>query len=94
MNSEQAVLVGIVAGEVSGDALGAGFISEFKTLYPNARFIGVGGPRMREAGCEILYDMGEIGVMGLDDLPDLDTQDSTLRVQYVDFEKPRCICWG
>ncbi|MCY4149172.1 MAG: lipid-A-disaccharide synthase [Gammaproteobacteria bacterium] len=68
MNSEQAVLVGIVAGEVSGDALGAGFISEFKTLYPNARFIGVGGPRMRKAGCEILYDMGEIGVMGLDDL--------------------------
>ncbi len=66
MKSERSVLVGIVAGEVSGDALGAGFISEFKTLYPNARFVGVGGPRMREAGCNLLYEMGEIGLMGLD----------------------------
>ncbi len=69
MNSERPVLVGIVAGELSGDALGAGLISEFRTLYPSARFIGVGGPRMREAGCEILHEMGEIGLMGLDDLP-------------------------
>ena len=68
MNSGQSVLVGIVAGELSGDALGAGFMSEFKTLYPNARFIGVGGPRMRDAGCELLHEMGEIGLMGLDDL--------------------------
>ncbi|MYB33962.1 MAG: lipid-A-disaccharide synthase [Gammaproteobacteria bacterium] len=68
MNSDRSVLVGIVAGELSGDALGSRFISEFKTLYPNACFIGVGGPRMREAGCQILYEMGEIGLMGLDDL--------------------------
>ncbi len=69
MISDRAVLVGIVAGEVSGDALGAGFIYEFKILYPNARFIGVGGPKMREAGCEILYEMREIGLMGFDELP-------------------------
>lgn len=68
MKSRRSVLVGIVAGEVSGDSLGAGFISEFKNLYPNARFVGVGGPKMREAGCVILHEMSEIGLMGLDEL--------------------------
>ncbi|MCY4051653.1 MAG: lipid-A-disaccharide synthase [Gammaproteobacteria bacterium] len=69
MISERSVVVGIVAGEVSGDALGAGLMHRFKILYPNARFIGVGGPKMREAGCEILYEMRDIGLMGLDELP-------------------------
>ncbi|MEX2468624.1 MAG: lipid-A-disaccharide synthase, partial [Pseudohongiellaceae bacterium] len=43
---------GIVAGETSGDRLGAGLISALREHFPDAEFIGVGGRRMIDAGCE------------------------------------------
>ncbi len=55
----------IVAGETSGDLLGADLIEAVRALYPGATFSGVGGPAMMRAGLPSLFDMSEIAVMGL-----------------------------
>src|SRR6478736_4127285 len=56
--------IALVAGEASGDLLGAGLIRELRQRHPDAEFAGVGGPAMRAAGMECWHDCGELAVMG------------------------------
>lgn len=55
----------VIAGEASGDALGAELISALRSRYPHAQFVGVTGPQMRSVGCESLADIEQLSVMGL-----------------------------
>ena len=55
----------IVAGETSGDLLGADLIEAVRVLYPDAAFSGVGGPAMIRTGFSSLFDISEIAIMGL-----------------------------
>jgi len=58
-------LIYVVAGEPSGDRLGAALIRALATLEPELRFAGLGGARMRGAGLAPLFDIRDLNVMGL-----------------------------
>lgn len=57
--------IGLVAGEASGDLLGAGLIRAIRERVPEATFEGVAGPAMVEAGCEQWEDAEQLAVFGL-----------------------------
>lgn len=55
----------VVAGEASGDILGANLIAHLKILQPNAIFEGIGGPLMEAQGFKTMVPMDRLSVMGL-----------------------------
>ncbi|MGA9573768.1 MAG: lipid-A-disaccharide synthase [Lysobacterales bacterium] len=55
----------LVAGETSGDQLGAALIRAIHRKQPNARFVGIGGPLMKAEGCDCWWDTGQLSLMGL-----------------------------
>ncbi len=57
--------IGIVAGEASGDLLGAGLVEALRARHPSAEFRGIPGPLMRAAGVDAVFDADELSVMGL-----------------------------
>ncbi|WP_085308974.1 lipid-A-disaccharide synthase [Planktotalea arctica] len=58
----------IIAGEPSGDKLGAALMEGLQTLLPDVRFDGIGGARMIEAGLKSRFPMEEISIMGISEI--------------------------
>ena len=62
--SADAPLIALIAGEDSGDQLGADLIIALRRRYPGARFAGIGGARMQQQGFESWYDIRELSLFG------------------------------
>ncbi|PTL92139.1 lipid-A-disaccharide synthase [Halomonas litopenaei] len=80
----------LVAGELSGDILGASLMRALKARHPEVAFRGLGGPRMIAEGLESLYPLETLSVMGLVEvikhLPELIRVRRTLRRDALDWE--------
>ena len=59
------VTIGIVAGEASGDALAATLIGAVRARWPHVRFVGIAGPKMAAAGCDVWVPSERLAVRGL-----------------------------
>jgi len=72
MNNKSSPHIVLVAGETSGDNLGAQLIEALRRRFPDAKFSGIAGPRMREVGCEAWEQAESLAVMGVFEvLPEL-----------------------
>lgn len=62
--SQSVKIIGIVAGEASGDLLGSHLMEALKREIPGVRFVGIGGPKMQNAGMQVLFPMEKLAVRG------------------------------
>ena len=60
------IRIGIVAGEASGDLLGAGLIRALRERMPGVSFDGIGGAQMMALGCRSLFPMEQLSIIGLE----------------------------
>ena len=58
----------LIAGEASGDQLAAELVAALRAQLPKAQFFGAGGAQMRAGGVEVVYDMGQLAVVGVTDV--------------------------
>ncbi len=66
--SEAGPLFLVVAGEASGDLHAAAAVRALRERCPTARFTGMGGEKLRDAGVETIYDAAEVSVMGISEV--------------------------
>lgn len=59
------LVIGIVAGEVSGDSLGADFMQQMNNLRDDIVWVGVGGSKMQAQGLQSIFPLSRLAVMGL-----------------------------
>lgn len=59
------VKIALIAGEISGDRLGAGLMRQLRLIYPRIHFFGIGGPQMVAAGLDVWYSFELLSVMGI-----------------------------
>lgn len=65
IDTAKTLTIGMVAGELSGDTLGADLIREIKKIHPNVKLIGIGGPQMQAEGLTSLYPLERLSLFGL-----------------------------
>ncbi len=83
-------LVYLVAGEQSGDVLGARLMAALRAARPDVRFAGIAGPRMQAQGMASLFPMQDLAVMGLAEvLPRLPLLRRRMRETVADIEAKR-----
>jgi lipid-A-disaccharide synthase len=83
-------VIWLLAGEASGDVLGARLIQALRAQRPGVAFAGIGGPRMEQAGLRSLFPMRDLAVMGLAEiLPRLRALNSRLAQAVTDIEQRR-----
>ena len=61
---QQKIVIGIVAGEASGDLLASHLMAALKLARPDVEFVGIGGPRMQSVGMQVLFPMEKLAVFG------------------------------
>lgn len=62
--SQKKIVIGIVAGEASGDLLGSHLMLALKSVRPDVSFVGIGGAKMQTAGMNVLFPMEKLAVRG------------------------------
>lgn len=61
---QKTIVIGIVAGEASGDLLGSHLMAALKAARPEIQFVGIGGPKMQAIGMKVLFPMEKLAVRG------------------------------
>ena len=94
--SEKSPVIAIVAGEKSGDILGADLIRNLRSFYPNAVFEGIGGDEMISEGFNSMVSMERLSVMGfiepLKRISELINHQKLIINRYLK-DKPLFFCW-
>lgn len=81
--------VALLAGEASGDILGAGLMKALRERHPDIEFAGIGGPRMSAEGLQSRVPMERLSVMGLTEVLGRLRELFRIRARYRDW----CIRW-